>query len=188
MDVAVNGDDTSRLAFAHKRRDVFTLNQAIRSALREDQETPPIEQLYQTDTGKRAFAAGDRLVFGRNDKDLGVKNGMLGTVEQAQTGELCVRIDGDTPRTVSFNPQIYQSFDHGYAVTVHKSQGATVDHAYVLASRSMDQHLAYVAMTRHRDQLQVFMNRTDQPAWARSVPDRDHRKRDGPDHSGPSLG
>ncbi|MGH1416956.1 MAG: AAA family ATPase, partial [Pelagimonas sp.] len=188
MDVAVNSDGVSRLAFAHKRRDVFALNQAIRAALREDQDTPPTELLYQTDTGKRAFAAGDRLVFGRNDKDLGVKNGMLGTVEQAGPEELCIRLDGDQPRKVRFDPQSYQSFDHGYAVTVHKSQGATVDHAYVLASRSMDHHLAYVAMTRHRDQLQVFVDRGDRPVWARAAPDRDHRKRDGPVRSGPSMG
>ncbi len=188
LDVAVNGNDTSRLAFAHKRRDVFALNQAIRAALREDQDTPPIEQLYQTDTGKRAFATGDRLVFGKNDKDLGIKNGMLGTVEQAGLDELCIRLDGDHPRKIRFNPHTYQSFDHGYAVTVHKSQGATVDHAYVLASRSMDQHLAYVAMTRHRDQLQVFVDRCDRPTWAHPSREPEPRKRDGPDHSGPSWG
>ncbi|MGH1353577.1 MAG: AAA family ATPase [Thalassovita sp.] len=181
MNVAVNGDDTSRLAFAHKRKDVFALNQAIRTALREDDDAPALEQLYKTDTGPRAFAAGDRFVFGKNDKDLGVKNGMLGTVEQAAPDELCIRLDGDQPRKVRFNPLSYQSFDHSYAVTVHKSQGATVDHAYVLASRSMDQHLAYVAMTRHRDQLQVFVDRSDKPTWARSEPEHPrHRTREGP--------
>ncbi|WP_081455395.1 hypothetical protein [Roseibium aggregatum] len=34
-----------------------------------------------------------------------------------------------------------------YATTIHKSQGATVDRAYVLASATMDRHLTYVAMT-----------------------------------------
>lgn len=51
LDVAANGHDTSRLALAHKRKDVHALNQAIRAALREEQETPPLECLYQTETG-----------------------------------------------------------------------------------------------------------------------------------------
>ncbi|MGI4941863.1 MAG: hypothetical protein ACRYHQ_15100 [Janthinobacterium lividum] len=46
-------------------------------------------------------------------------------------------------------------------MTVHKSQGATVDRAYVLASGGMDQHLAYVAMTRHRDQATLYAGRDD---------------------------
>lgn len=40
----------------------------------------------------------------------------------------------------------YAHIDHGYAVTVHKAQGATVDRAYVLASGGMDRHLAYVGL------------------------------------------
>ena len=50
----------------------------------------------------------------------------------------------------------YQSIDHGYATTIHKTQGATVDRAYVLASGTMDRHLTYVAMTRHRDGAQLY--------------------------------
>lgn len=49
----------------------------------------------------------------------------------------------------------YQSIDHGYATTIHKSQGETVDRAFVLASGTMDRHLTYVAMTRHRDVAQL---------------------------------
>ena len=45
---------------------------------------------------------------------------------------------------------------YAYATTIHKSQGATVDHAFVLKSRTMDQHLSYVAMTRHKEQMRVY--------------------------------
>ncbi|MGO6762509.1 hypothetical protein ACCS42_36525, partial [Rhizobium ruizarguesonis] len=50
----------------------------------------------------------------------------------------------------------YQSFDHGYATTIHKTQGATVDRSFVLASTTMDRHLTYVAMTRHREAVQLY--------------------------------
>lgn len=182
MDVAASGATKSRLAFAHKRKDVHALNQAIRSALRADGNAPP-ESLFTTETGRRAFAADDRIVFTRNDKDIGVKNGMLGTVMAADDGEISVALDGDTERHIRFNPHDFRHFDHGYGVTINKSQGATVDRSYVLASRSMDRHLAYVAMTRHRGNLRLFVNNRDRPTWAdqqqRNRPTKT-RSRDGP--------
>jgi ATP-dependent exoDNAse (exonuclease V) alpha subunit len=96
--------------------------------------------------------------------------------------------DGSPEHPIRFNPKAFQSFDHGYAVTIHKSQGATVDQAYILASRSMDNHLAYVAMTRHREDMQLFINERDCPKWGveqeqiRYPVEERHR------FSGPSMG
>ncbi len=55
----------------------------------------------------------------------------------------------------------YAAVDHGYATTIHKAQGATVDRAYVLASGTMDRHLTYVSMTRHRDGAQLYAGRDE---------------------------
>lgn len=55
----------------------------------------------------------------------------------------------------------YNAIDHGYATTIHKNQGATVDRAYVLASGTMDRHLTYVAMTRHREGVQLHVARDE---------------------------
>ncbi len=52
---------------------------------------------------------------------------------------------------VTFSLREYEHVDHGYAATIHKAQGVTVDRAHVLASEHMDRHAAYVALTRHRD-------------------------------------
>lgn len=162
------GPYPTQLAFAHRRKDVFALNQAIRRALRMS-DGPEPEAIFETETGPRAFAPGDRIVFTRNDKGLGVKNGMLGTVEAAGAGEIAVRLDGEglSSRRMAFDPRRYRHIDHGYAVTIHKSQGATVDRAYVLASRGMGDALIYVAMTRHRDALSMYLSADDGPAWAR---------------------
>jgi len=145
------------------------------------------ETLFDTETGPRAFAPGERIVFGRNDRAMGVKNGMLGTVQRVSPSKLVVALDGDPPHRISFDPRQYASFDHGYAVTIHKSQGATVDHAYVLASRSMDRHLAYVAMTRHRDAMRLYVRNEDRPKWIQSRV-RHMVERDLPQRSGPSMG
>jgi len=154
----------SRLILAHTNRDVRDLNDAVRAERQRAGELTQ-EVAYATVRGTRSFAAGDRLVFLQNNRDLGVKNGSLGTVELAELGRLVVRLDDQagpgTGRRVVIDQVAYDQVDHGYAVTVHKSQGATVDRAYVLASGGMDQHLAYVAMTRHRDTATLYAGRDD---------------------------
>ncbi|TBE59222.1 BID domain-containing protein, partial [Rhizobium ruizarguesonis] len=90
-----------------------------------------------------------------------VKNGMLGEVIAVAPDAIQVRLDGkaqtqDGQRQVTVPVNRYQAFDHGYATTIHKTQGATVDRSFVLASTTMDRHLTYVAMTRHREEVQLY--------------------------------
>ena len=147
---------------AHRRVDVQDLNDAIRATRKERSELAD-ERIYRTTEGERAFAPGDRLLFRENNRDLGVKNGMLGTVERTEEGRLVVRLDSawgpGQGRAVSVSMADYAAVDHGYAATIHKAQGATVDRAYVLASPTMDRHLTYVAMTRHRDAVRLYAGR-----------------------------
>jgi hypothetical protein len=156
--------DGSRLVLAHRRVDVAALNDAIRDA-RQDRGELTGELVYQTSEGARAFAPGDRLLFRENNRELGVKNGMLGTVERAEEDRLTVRLDTakgpGLGRAVEVSTADYAAVDHGYATTIHKAQGATVDRAYVLASKSMDRHLTYVSMTRHRDGVALYAGRDE---------------------------
>ena len=152
----------TRVAMAHRRADVRALNAAIRSELQNRQRLERghgeagRELTFQTNNGKRAFAAGDRIIFLENNRDLKVKNGMLGTVEHVEPNKIIARLDGRGGDSVSIPTDSYQAIDHGYATTIHKNQGATVDRAFVLASSTMDRHLTYVAMTRHRDSVQLY--------------------------------
>jgi hypothetical protein len=161
-DIAQNGTNASRLAFAHRRKDVHAINQAIRSAVRSQTE-PQMEFFLFTDHGPRAFAKGERILFTKNDNKRGVKNGMLGTVELVDDNKLTVRIDGNDGLKVTFDPRRYTSFDHGYATTIHKSQGATVDRSFVLSSTTLDHHLTYVALTRHREDMRLYQPKSDTP-------------------------
>jgi hypothetical protein len=67
----------------------------------------------------------------------------------------------DDGRSVAFDTKDYSHIDHGYAATIHKAQGVTVDRAHVLATPGMDSHGAYVAMSRHRDGLALHYGRDD---------------------------
>ncbi|TAU18051.1 Ti-type conjugative transfer relaxase TraA [Rhizobium ruizarguesonis] len=168
-DRSAHPDDT-RIAMAHRRDDVRAINAGIRARLQERGELSRStstsddrgeELTYQTNNGKRSFARGDRIVFLENDRDLAVKNGMLGEVIAVAPDAIQVRLDGkaqtqDGQRQVTVPVNRYQAFDHGYATTIHKTQGATVDRSFVLASTTMDRHLTYVAMTRHREAVQLY--------------------------------
>lgn len=163
----------SRIALAHRRVDVRAINVAIRSSLQErgqlargenEQGQLGREVSYQTNGGKRSFASRDRIVLLENNRDLGVKNGMLGTVLAVELDTLRILLDGvghNKAQAISIPARHYQAFDYGYATTIHKAQGTTVDYAFVMASRSMDQHLAYVAMTRHREGVHLYVGRDE---------------------------
>ena len=156
--------DGSRLVLAHRNADVRALNEAIR-AVRQERGELEGERVYRTADGARSFAPGDRVLFRENNRELGVKNGMLATVERAEDGRLGVRLDSPQGpgqgRSVEVSMDDYAAIDHGYATTIHKAQGVTVDRAYVLASGTMDRHLTYVAMTRHRDEVQLYAGRDE---------------------------
>ena len=142
--------EESRVILAHTRADVAELNQLARGRMREAGELGE-DQAVSTERGRRDFASGDRVMFLRNERSMGVKNGTLGTIEEIEAGRLQVRLDGAERRQVTFDVKDYADLDHGYASTIHKAQGVTVDRAHVLATPGLDRHAAYVALTRHRD-------------------------------------
>ncbi|WP_245307587.1 BID domain-containing protein, partial [Rhizobium altiplani] len=144
------------LMLAHLRRDVRMLNDMARTKLVE-RGIIGDGHAFRTADGMRQFDAGDQIVFLKNDTGLGVKNGMLGKVVEAGPNRVVVSVgEGEHRRQVSVEQRAYNNLDHGYATTIHKSQGATVDSVKVLASLSLDRHLSYVAMTRHREDLQLY--------------------------------
>ncbi len=184
-DGRLRGDEM--LVLAHTNEDVKRLNESLRTVMKREGALTDARE-FQTERGVREFAAGDRIIFLENARFLEprarrlgpqyVKNGMLGTV--VSTGDkrsgplLSVRLDNG--RDVVISEDSYRSVDHGYAATIHKSQGATVDRTFVLATGMMDQHLTYVAMTRHRDDAVLYAAREDfepKPEWGRK-PRADH--------------
>lgn len=147
------------LILAHLRRDVRMLNTMAREKLVE-RGIVGEGHVFRTADGNRQFDAGDQIVFLKNEGSLGVKNGMIGHVVEAASNRIVAVVgEGDQRRQVAVESRFYNNLDHGYATTIHKSQGATVDRVKVLASLSLDRHLTYVAMTRHREDLQLYFGR-----------------------------
>ncbi|MBS0469488.1 MAG: Ti-type conjugative transfer relaxase TraA [Proteobacteria bacterium] len=150
--------DATRIILTHTNDEVRALNEAARQKMR-DAGNLGDEVRVTVERGERHFAAGDRVMFLQNERGLGVKNGTLGTIEQVSEKSLTVRADDG--RSVAFDLKDYNKIDHGYAATIHKAQGMTVDRTHVLATPGMDAHGSYVALSRHRDGTDLHYGRDD---------------------------
>jgi len=148
----------SRIILTHTNAEVQSLNGEARDRLRASGDLGD-DVTVKAERGERQFATGDRVMFLRNERGMGVKNGTLATIERVSPEGMGVRLDDG--RGVAFDTKDYAHVDHGYAATFHKSQGVTVDRAHVLATPGMDRHSAYVGMSRHRDEVQLHYGRDD---------------------------
>ncbi len=142
------------IAFANDH--VKEANQGIREFRRENNEFRDEDVMLKTARGKRMFTEDDRIIFLNNDRDLGVKNGTLGTIKSITDDRMVtVELDGNRG-LVQFDIERYNHIDHGYAATAHKLQGGTVNRSLVYASTYFNQHVTYVAMTRHEDNVELY--------------------------------
>jgi ATP-dependent exoDNAse (exonuclease V) alpha subunit len=87
------------------------------------------------------------LTGNRREADFRATNGELVKVRTVDVG----RIQLEDGRTLPAN---YREFDHGYAITAHRSQGKTVD-AVVLSGDMMKQEQFYVAASRGRSEIAI---------------------------------
>ena len=150
--------DASRIILTHTKDEVRALNDSARERLRASGDLGE-DVAVKVERGDRTFASGDRIMFLRNERSIEVKNGTLGSIESVSDQHMTVRTDDG--RSVTFDLKDYRDLDHGYAATIHKAQGMTVDRTHVLATQGMDSHGAYVAMSRHRDSLSLHYGRDD---------------------------
>lgn len=161
--------------FAFRRKDVDELNERARKFLLDrgliDRDSfsyvtktnDTKENLIHLDdelilsqkSSTKDFSRGDRLMFLRNDMTMNVKNGSLSTIIDLNENFITVVLD-NSGETVRFSPKLYDEFTHGYASTIHKTQGVTVDKSYVLATKHFDKHLSYVALSRHKENVAMY--------------------------------
>src|SRR5271165_7129596 len=153
----------SRFVFAYTNADVDRLNAELRRVRRERGELGRDVRL-ETKHGAASIAVGDRVQFTDTDKRRHIYNGNAGTIIglNAATGEITARLDapsGKEGRVVTWSAAEFQGFRHGYAGTIYKGQGKTLDHTYLLHTHHWRAAASYVALTRQRHSAQVFVAR-----------------------------
>jgi conjugative relaxase-like TrwC/TraI family protein len=112
----------------------------------------------------REFTEGDKILFLKNDKGLGVKNGQTAFITGIdEKGTLQVKMENG--REFQFNPGTqYKYITHGYALTDYKSQGQTEKHVIYHAdtSKGINYNQAYVGITRGKESVSIYTDSTNQ--------------------------
>ncbi|MEX0592555.1 MAG: MobF family relaxase [Nitriliruptoraceae bacterium] len=105
------------------------------------------------------FQAGDQIVCLRNDRSVGVVNGTRATITHVDVDGRTLQITGGDGVQTSVPARYIDDghVTHGYAITGHKAQGLTVDHAFVLGSDDLYREWGYVAMSRGRHTNRLYL-------------------------------
>jgi hypothetical protein len=154
----------TRFVFAYTNRDVDALNAELRQVRRERGELAGPEVRFETKHGVADFSPGDRVQFTETDKRAHIYNGNVGTITaiDLMAGVIRARLDapaGHEGREVAWSALDFAGFRHGYAGTIYKGQGKTLDHTYLYHTHHWRSAASYVALTRQRESAQVFVAR-----------------------------
>jgi exodeoxyribonuclease V alpha subunit len=118
------------------------LNNLIRSALNRNADESSQPAFHR-------FQINDRVLQTRNDYQLGVFNGECGIVEEMSGEGVIVRFG---ERRVTYPRSAFASLTHGFAITIHRSQGS--EYPFVIIpvhecqGAMLSRELLYTAMTR----------------------------------------
>ena len=119
------------------------------------------------------IARGDRLRIGATHWEKQLFNGTVVTVDdfKVERGEagtepsVLILARTEDGRSVSFHHDEIRDWygnirlDHGYALTITSAQGLTVDRTFLLADARPARETIYPAATRHREGLDIYVNR-----------------------------
>jgi ATP-dependent exoDNAse (exonuclease V) alpha subunit len=105
---------------------------------------------------------GDLVLIGRNDNRLGLCNGTRAVVTavDVQAESLTLRTDDERDVTVRAVWAARHDLSHAYAMTLHKAQGLTVDHALLYGSEALTREAGYVGLSRGRRENHIYLSPT----------------------------
>lgn len=140
------------VVLASTRREVAALNTAIRRQLVASGTIDSTGLSIETGDGATTFAAGDVVVVTRNHRELGVLNGMRGQVIDTDPQSTSLTLVDDLGESHVLPSDLLASGDvqHGYALTIHRAQGITVDTALVYGTKALTKEAGYVGLSRGR--------------------------------------
>ena len=155
-------------AFSVGDRVIFEKNQRVRSAdLADTSRHPELVRLRNgtfgtvvalTDTGNAVTREGD---VRRAQGDVA---GIAEEERSEPTGSLVVQLD-DGRRAVLPRSYAEASTSLGYALTVFRSQGITVDHTFGLGGDSLYQEAGYTQLSRGRLSNNLYVASPENPRW-----------------------
>jgi len=120
---------------------------------------PPAPERSEIEHLNRIFRVGDKVIQLRNNYDLEVFNGDIGTIAEINPEDQEAVIEFPQGK-IAFQSADFIDMAHAYAVTVHKSQGSEYPAVVLVASTQhymmLQRNLLYTGLTRARKTM-VFL-------------------------------
>jgi conjugative relaxase-like TrwC/TraI family protein len=113
------------------------------------------------------LAAGDEIIFSAQYPIPGqnrVENGITGTIIDTSRDQdkVTIKTHEREPREVPLDTSTFSGLSLSYAAHVHKAQGITAETSGILIGGwQTDKEHAYVAVSRAREQTQIYVSRED---------------------------
>jgi len=147
---------------ALRRSDVTELNDTARDRLLEAGGLGPEAVTAGRGARAREYRAGDEVLVTANDHRLGLLNGGRGKVTAVDPRRRTLTLGTDEHEQVTVPAEwAARHLDHGYAMTCHKAQGATVEVALLYGTGPLTREAGYVAMSRGRTANHVYVAEPD---------------------------
>lgn len=136
----------------------YSLNKLIQESV-----NPPGQGKAQLIVGERVYRVGDRVIQKRNNYDLEVFNGDIGTIAEAYGEDMKLVVtyksNGDN-RDVAYEKDAVGEIELAYAITIHKSQGSEFGAVIIPITTQhfnmLFRNLMYTGLTRAK-KLAVFV-------------------------------
>ena len=125
------------------------------NAMIQSSANPPMPGKPQLKVGERIFREGDRVIHRRNNYDLGVFNGDIGTIAHIDNEALtCNVFFPQDNRRIFYQREDIMELDLAYAITIHKSQGSEFEAVIIPVLtqhfKMLYRNLLYTGLTRAR--------------------------------------
>lgn len=161
----------SKLIICSTNNDCDLMNKTIRERLKTDKMLKhdiDFSNAYEIKvnrgnvSAKKEFCPGDDIVFLKNfkDKKKGIElvNSQRAKItnikESGKNHIISCEVEG---KSIEFSTDDFNSFNHSYAITSHKSQGKTCDVTFHFASSNTSHNKSYVDASRHREEYRCYI-------------------------------
>lgn len=118
----------------------------------ESKEFSKIQSIYESET--IPLAPGDRVVWTKNDKQIGLTNGTALTVVNVTGSHLNVSAADGKTFELDLNKPIF--LDYNYVSTVYASQGKTSKYAFIYLDNAFSREGLYVATSRAKEEVNLY--------------------------------
>ena len=149
---------------------IDNLNKALQSIF-----NPRDDEKNETYDGDVIYREGDKVLQLENMPDDNVFNGDIGFITKIDKTEITIDFDGNM---VKYTPKDYKSIKHGYAISIHKSQGSEFDIVIMPVINSyrimLYRKLIYTGITRAKKSLILL---GDPAAFSKAVYNEGNKER-----------